>query len=301
MTNISIVIPSYNAQDNLAITLAALGSQAFSGRFDVIVVDCSESDAVEKICAGFDFARCHREPERFNPGIGRNLGAERADGELLIFVDADVVLQDDALEQAWSFYRSGHKIFGGALELNEAKTVGVASYLEHYFFNHESQRGRPERPRANLSSALMAFQRALFLKKGRFKDIPRMQDTELTERMVSQGYELGFNPRFVGLQTQDSPMRKVLGKIMINGRNLYFIRYRDRSVAFKALIAALLPFVALAKVGRIILRHLLYQKTPRGKLITVGLIPLLIGAGGYWMLGFYRSLIGREEMSTRRD
>lgn len=298
--HISVVVPSYNSQDQLPDTLAALCRQQTGLSFEIVVVDCSSNDAVEKICAGYPRVKFHHESERFNPGKGRNIGAKRAEGELLVFVDSDVILEPDALDEAYRFYSLGKKIFGGALELNRDKGNGIAANLEHLFFNHESQRGRRVQKRSNLSSALMIFERDTFLRAGGFRDIPRMQDTELTERLRSQGLELYFTPAVVGLQTQDSSLTKVLRKIYINGKNLYFIRYEGRSLPVQALLGLGLPALTWVKVLRIIGRHLRYQD-PSSKALTLALAPLLSLGGAYWMVGFYQSLLFGGGISQNRD
>ena len=299
--NVSVVIPSYNAQENLVATLNALAAQLFDGELEVIVTDCSDTNAVEELCERYDIAKYHHEEERFNPGKGRNIGANIAQGELLVFVDADVVLDKHAIAEAWKFYQQGNRIFGGALELNE-KTVKptIASYIEHYYFNSESQMHRPVCERPNLSSALMIFQRSLFLEVGGFKDIPRMQDTELTERLRKSGHTLSFCPAVVGLQIQDSPLAKVFRKIFIVGKNMYFIRYQHASIAKKAALFLLLPLIASVKILRIVARHLIYNDTRR-RVIAFVISPLLFAAGMFWMCGLYKSMIFGGEISRRRD
>lgn len=299
MTDISIVIPSYNTQNVLSDTLDALSKQVCECSYETVVVDCSETDAVKDICERFGVL-FHREIERFNPGKGRNIGAEKASGSLIVFVDADVILDKHALESAWTFYRQGNKIFGGALELNEDKQVGASSYLEHYYFNHESQAGRPVCDRSNLSSALMLFDRATFIENKGFKDIPRMQDTELTERLLSQGHKLKFCPSVIGYQTQDSQLDKVLRKIYIGGKNLYFLRYANKPALFKIAFALLLPFITGVKLLRIFFRHLKYQNSKQ-KVKLIQISPLMVLGGIYWMVGLYRSMIFGGGISTKRD
>lgn len=298
--NISVIIPSYNTAHTIAATLDALARQQAALDYEVIVVDCSDDQSVVQLVEAAPRARCLHRDKRFNPGEGRNLGAAAATGELLVFVDADVVLDQAALANAWQFYRQGHCLFGGALELNEKQATGIASYLEHYFFNHESQRQRPTCERANLSSALMMVERQLFLDAGGFKDIPRMQDTELTERLRRRGVSLKFAPSVVGFQIQDSPMNKVLRKIFINGQNLYSIRYRRNMTLFKKMMfLCLLPLMMLAKIARIIGRQLRYQNLRR-RCITLLLVPLLIVSGVYWMLGFYNAILFDRGISQQR-
>lgn len=295
---ISVVIPSYNTAATIGRTLEALSRQSTQRSREIIVVDCSPDDSVARVCAQFPGVTILREAKRFNPGEGRNIGARAAQGDLLVFVDADVHLTEGALEAAYRYYDSGHFMFGGALELDESEAT-TASYLEHYFFNHEAQAGRPECPRANLSSALMIVERELFLSSGGFADIPRMQDTELSERMARRGVTLTFTPTVLAHQIQDSPMAQVLRKVRLNGQNLYFIRYADASWLKKVLFFFLLPALAFSKVTRIVLRHLRYQDG-RKRLVTLRLTPLLYWAGLHWMVGFYSALIFRRGISQTR-
>lgn len=298
--NISIVIPCYNSQDTIPSTLESIAKQKADFPYEVIVVDCSESKAVENICQGFSFVKYHHEEERFNPGIGRNIGAKLATGKLLLFVDSDVVLESSALENAWNYYQEGNKIFGGASELNLDANPNIASYLEHFFFNSESQRGRPACTRSSLSSALMFIEREIFLSEHGFKNIPRMQDTELTERLVKKGCTLMFNPKVIGFQIQDSALGKVLRKILINGKNLYFIRYKEQEMTKKLFLFLLLPLLSTLKILRIIGRHLLYQNN-KNRLITLLLSPLLLFSSWVWMVGMYNSMIFGGDISTKRD
>lgn len=299
--DVSIIIPSYDTQDTIEATLDQLQKQMpTTCETEVLVVDCSNHNEVERKVAGYDFVKFHREQTRFNPGIGRNIGANLASGKLLVFIDADVELGDGAINAAWQHYQQGAKIFGGALELNPRTSIGVASYIEHYYFNSESQAARPASDRKNLSSAFMCFDKQLFLTEGGFKDIPRMQDTELTEGLRAKGYALKFFPDMLGLQTQDSPLKKVLKKIYINGQNLYYIRYQRRANTLrKVAFAVALPVIMLVKIARIVGRHLVYQR-PIDKLRTVALSPLLLICGGYWMMGFYQAMISESGISKAR-
>lgn len=299
--DISIIIPSYNTQDTINATLQCLVNQDTSLAYEIIVVDCSEHNLVKEIAKTYPDIQYAHEEQRFNPGKGRNIGAKLATGELLVFIDSDVQLEANSLNAAWDrFKQQGLEIFGGALELNTQACDNTAAYLEHYFFNHESQAGRPFCERSNLSSALMCFKRELFISSGGFKDIPRMQDTELTERLKAQGHKLYFCPDITGLQTQDSPFKKVLNKIYINGQNVYYIRYQKNITTFKKLAFLVsLPAISGMKVLRIIVRHLRYQNQAN-KLRTLTLAPTLFLGGLVWMAGFYHALTTEKGISKNR-
>ena len=287
---ISVIIPSYNSEQVLPAALNALREQVTTQLVEVIVVDCSGGNGVKKLCAEFDFVKFHHQTERFNPGIGRNIGAKLAQGELLVFIDADVVLSPSSIDAAWKFRELGNAVFGGALQLNEDTAVGLTAYFEHDFFNHESHKLRTSEPRSNLSSALLAIDCVAFRESGGFRDIPRMQDTEFTERLARGGVQLMFCPQMHGYQSQTSTLSKVLRKIYINGKNLYYIRYADKRLFFKFLLFLLLPIITLAKVGRIFSRHMRYHDYRR-KIITVLVTPLLLIGGVVWAVGLYTSML----------
>lgn len=299
--DVSVIIPSYNTQNTIAGTLSNLIKQETRCDVEIILVDCSPHNHVQEVAKGFDCVNFIHVDERFNPGEGRNIGSREAQGELLMFIDADVLLEKQAIQKAWECYKAGSHIFGGALELNRETSIGLSSWLEHLFFNHESQAGRPACKRHNLSSALMCIDRGIFTDAGGFRDIPRMQDTELTERLRSKGCDLKFFPQITGYQTQDAPLSKVLRKIYINGQNLYYIRYQERMTRIKKMgVFVLLPVIGAAKTGRIIARHLKYQPW-RVKVTTILLAVPIIFSGLYWIGGFYQALISGKGISDKRE
>ncbi|KJY75102.1 glycosyltransferase family 2 protein [Vibrio nigripulchritudo] len=295
---LSVIIPSYQSQDNLGRNLSALAKQMDKVDAEVLVVDCSPGNEVDQICAQYPFVRLLKEEKRFNPGGGRNIGAKSANGDYLVFADADVVLDEQALQNVAKHASEGAKIFGGALDLDKKGDVTLTSYIEHYYFNHESQSSRTPTERANLSSALMTIEKALFDEIGGFSDIPRMQDTELTERLVRMGHTLHFFPDVIGYQIQDSPFKKVIKKIYITGNNLFFLRYQKKDGGMnKWLLALLLPLMMLAKITRINLRNLKYAFSPFMLLV---LCPIMYFCGFAWMLGFYKGIFVSDGIAAGR-
>ncbi|MBD1556209.1 glycosyltransferase [Vibrio sp. S9_S30] len=295
---LSVIIPSYQSQDNLGRNLSALAKQMDKVDAEVLVVDCSPGNEVDQICAQYPFVRLLKEEQRFNPGGGRNIGSQSAKGDYLVFADADVVLDEQALQNIAKHATEGAKIFGGALDLDKKGHVTLTSYIEHYYFNHESQSSRTPTRRANLSSALMIIEKALFDDVGGFSDIPRMQDTELTERLARMGHRLHFFPDVIGYQIQDSPFKKVFKKIYITGNNLFFLRYHSKWEGLaKWFLALLLPFMMLVKITRINLRNLRYAFSP---LMLFVLCPIMYVCGIAWMVGFYKGIFVSDGIAKGR-
>lgn len=92
---ISVVIPVRNGEMHLARCLEALTSSQRMD-FELIVVDDCSTDGTCSIAERYG-AFYFRTPRPMGPGAARNLGARHAKGEILTFVDADVVLPPGAL------------------------------------------------------------------------------------------------------------------------------------------------------------------------------------------------------------
>jgi glycosyltransferase involved in cell wall biosynthesis len=91
---ISVIVPAHNEQDYLGPTLDALNGQDYP-ECEIIVVANGCSDLTADVAR----ARCHRLVTLAQKGLGvaRNLGARMAAGELLVFLDADTILEPHAL------------------------------------------------------------------------------------------------------------------------------------------------------------------------------------------------------------
>jgi len=91
---ISVIIPAHNEEAYLGATLDALNRQDY-GNFEIVVVanGCTDRTA--------DMARekCSRlvTLEEKGLGVSRNLGGRLAAGDLLVFLDADTILEPGAL------------------------------------------------------------------------------------------------------------------------------------------------------------------------------------------------------------
>ena len=93
---ISVIIPAHNEQRYLARTLEALRHQNY-GWFEVIVVANGCTDVTVHVARN----RCHRliVLSKKSLGVARNLGARMARGEILLFLDADTILEPLALRR----------------------------------------------------------------------------------------------------------------------------------------------------------------------------------------------------------
>ncbi|MFH2062574.1 MAG: glycosyltransferase [bacterium] len=84
---LSIVIPTYNEEKYLPFLLRSISAQT-ADDYEIVVADNGSTDRTRKIAVEFGA----RITDGGLPSAGRNRGAAAAKGDLLLFLDADVVL-----------------------------------------------------------------------------------------------------------------------------------------------------------------------------------------------------------------
>jgi len=115
---ISVIIPIYNRAKSLDLVLTALDCQGFRD-FEVIVSDDGSVDDPEAFVAYYKdlmpMVFITHPHEGFGANKCRNAGAAMAQGEALVFLDSDILLNCNALQHYWNLYTgSGRdKIIGG--------------------------------------------------------------------------------------------------------------------------------------------------------------------------------------------
>ncbi|MCK9150947.1 MJ1255/VC2487 family glycosyltransferase [Methanobacterium alcaliphilum] len=92
MVKISIIIPTYNEEEYLPQLLDSIKSQNFTD-YEIIIADAQSKDQTRKVAQSYGCIIV----EGGLPAIGRNNGAERAQGELLLFLDSDLILTEGYL------------------------------------------------------------------------------------------------------------------------------------------------------------------------------------------------------------
>lgn len=134
MEIVSVIIPVYNHVEELNATLRALFAQSYQD-FEVIVVDDGSTDNLVSILMEWGDKITVINKKHEGAPAARNTGVRKAQGEYLLFLDADVELRRDALEQfvqalrrnpnfafAYSSFKFGFKNFAGrAWDLSELK------------------------------------------------------------------------------------------------------------------------------------------------------------------------------------
>lgn len=186
---ISVIMPVYNGRDFIARSLPPLVAMKDRTEvLEVIVVDDGSTDDTTEMAARMG-ARVIPSGGRLGPGGARNQAAGSARGEVLWFVDADVVVHDDAaLELRKAFAETGAvAVFGSYDDAPPARNF-LSQYknLVHHHYHHQ---GRSDA--STFWAGCGAVRKEAFLAVGGFDVVrytrPSIEDIELGYRLRAAG------------------------------------------------------------------------------------------------------------------
>ena len=184
---ISVIIPHFNQPEYLRLCLDTLHQQSdYKSDVEIIVVDNASTQFPEEICSAFPGVSLYLENTP-GPGPARNLGAMRACGEVLAFIDADCHASGNwlsAIETA--FQTSTLQVIGGDVQVKYA-TPGHPTFLEPYESIY-SYRNSQHIAEGFSGTGNLAVRTDVFTKVGPFAGLGVAEDRDWGLRASALGY-----------------------------------------------------------------------------------------------------------------
>ena len=114
----SIILPTYNRMPIIKCCLSHLFNQTVTD-YEVILIDDCSSDGTQSYVTSLKYSNLLyiRFEERKGPYYARNLGVKEANGEIIIFLDSDVIVYPDFIEDHINIHkRSDNLILQGMVK-----------------------------------------------------------------------------------------------------------------------------------------------------------------------------------------
>lgn len=194
-TSVSVIIPVYNGTGMIERCLEAL-NQSETKPLEIIVVDdCSTDESAD--VARERGAKVLTTPRNMGPAGARNLAAEHARGEVLLFVDADVVVEKDTLRKVAARFDEDPglaALFGSYDDApEEGNFLSQFKNLQHHYVHQTSN---PEA--STFWAGLGAVRREIYREAGGFDcakfEVPSIEDIELGVRLRAAGFRIVLDP-----------------------------------------------------------------------------------------------------------
>jgi GT2 family glycosyltransferase len=186
---------------------------------------------------------------RHYPGEARNYGVEHAQGDVLVFLDADCRVTPDWLAKIFDTHARVDVIGSAIANGNPESLVSWAHYL--FEFSQWLPSGAP-RFVEDLAGGGLSLKRAVFERYGPFPAGVHSQDTVLIWRLREAGHRLWLDPANCVLHHHETSARSLLAGRLVRGRHFASVRVEEKALGLgrRCLLIAgspLLPFVLFAR------------------------------------------------------
>ena len=201
---VSVVIPTYNRQPILEKCLAALEQQLISGtaveRYEVVVVDDGSTDGtpdwLRQNAARFPHVRLI-EQVHGGPAEGRNRGVDQAHGDVIVFIDSDLVVTPVFLAMHAAALQRSWRRTGDRLCFTYGAVINTANFEQPTAERHKLR----DLSWAYFATGNVAIDRSVLEQSGLFDTGFRLygwEDLELGERLRRMNVRLIKCPEAVG-------------------------------------------------------------------------------------------------------
>ncbi|NNC85931.1 MAG: glycosyltransferase [Bacteroidia bacterium] len=195
----SVIIPVYNRPDEVDELLQSLKAQDFKD-FEMVIVEDGSSlpckDVIDKYISDLNIRYFFK--ENSGPGLSRNFGMEKAEGQYMVFFDSDCVIPSNYFSAVNASLEQKHlDAYGGPDAAHESFTniQKAINYAMTSFFTTGGIRGRKKQlDKFQPRSFNMGFTKEVYNKVGGFSTLHPGEDPDLSYRIMAAGFRTGLIP-----------------------------------------------------------------------------------------------------------
>ena len=177
---ISIIVPTYNEEINIKETLIAIKKQRCDIPYEIVVADGQSTDKTVSIAE--NYAKVFISPQK-GKAFQLNYVAPKTSGDLLLFLDADTLIEPFFLQKIYKIFEKDKNLFACSARVKYydgkclsfklgSLTFTITKYFflnvnAHSYYLFKTLFGYPE-----LSGTNIIVRRDIFFKAGGFKQPP---------------------------------------------------------------------------------------------------------------------------------
>ena len=243
LNSVSVILPTRNNQDHIESLLESIFSQTFGGGVEVLVMDSSD-DRTPDIAKDFSVSHNLRvvrvEPEDYNYGGTRNLGASMTSGDVLVFISTDVEIRD-CLWLAKLLKDLDGPLVAGVYGRQMPKED--ASPMEEFFIQYTypdrrkvfCMRGSVKLTDFFFSNTNSAIRREVW-EKIPLPEMLKSEDQEWAKRVLLAGYRIVYSPEAVVYHSHHYTLKQVFKEYFDSGATMPYV-YSDERIRPSSFLA----------------------------------------------------------------
>lgn len=178
---ISVVIPTFNSSKTLRNCLSSLTSQLVKAP-EIIIVDGNSTDATKNIAKDFPDVKFITNTRSHFPSASRNLGAQEASGDVVLFIDSDCFADRHLIYWHAASYQHNARLMGVQGVVRSAQLSKFArAFQSHFTTNYWINNVKPDGTSSlnGVAGTNLSLNRELFLRNKFSEDLISCEDIEL--------------------------------------------------------------------------------------------------------------------------
>ena len=185
---ISVVIAAYNEEKTLGLCLDSLIAQtAPRNSYEIIVADDGSTDKTRQVAESRG-VRVVTQTNR-GPSAARNLGAQQARGDVVLFIDADSVPDTRCIEAMAAAFADPQLAGASGEKKTRQANLWARLIQTEYDFKYDRLALHPTIDFVDSSTA--GYRREVFLSNDGFDtNLKEAEDVELSFRLAARGYRM---------------------------------------------------------------------------------------------------------------
>lgn len=207
---VSVIIPVYNGEKIISECINSLKKQTFREKYEIIIVDDGSTDNTAKIVKKIKGVVFLKQKHK-GPAVARNFGAKKVRSEILLFTDADCIVEKDWIKQMIEPFKK-KEIIGvqGSYKTKQKSVVARFAQLE---IEERYERMKSKKYIDFIGSYSAGYRKNIFLKSGGFDESFPMasgEDPELSFKLAESGHKMVFTTKAIVYHKHPSNLGKYL-------------------------------------------------------------------------------------------
>ena len=264
MKNIRVIVPAYDATKNIHKCIDAIFKSTIINDIEVVVVDDGKNENLEEILIQYPLDIIKSDKNKRNivgmarrkasVAIARNKGALNFNGEILVFIDSDVEVKEDAIEKL--VIPISNKNVDATVG-NYSNDINNLNFFQSYKILYLNKKYSKEGYIKNhFWTALCAIKNDVFIEIGGFSDyffLCSSEDTELGHRLSKYNKKIMAVPSAQGKHYKYYNFKKIVFNDLRKGISSSSLSIKNkkslmhsRHVKFHDIMSVIFSFLILS-------------------------------------------------------
>lgn len=241
----SFILPTRNVEKYIGYLLESIYSQEYDGEIEVLIMD-SSTDKTREIVQKFPVKLVNVDPDDYNYGKTRNDGASITDGEFIIFLSTDIVINDSR----WLYNLTRHfsdphvaGVFGRQIPKKDARPMeqffisqtypGVSTTLSCYngVIREVDIKGNIVKNHVVIFSNVNSAIRRSVWKQIKLPEMLKSEEIEWAKRALIKGNKIVYDSEAVVFHSHRYTLKQVFHEYFDSGATISVI-HMDKTINY---------------------------------------------------------------------